>query len=318
MADQELSGDIEESEDLFNFAELYAKPETAVVPTLVDAAEGNLSDAAAADSADSPGEPTPVFDESDCLFNFDELRVEADIEAVDAAQILADVPDPAKAELSEFELAQMGGAAPATAPPIEASEPPAATAPIGQPTLDPTPVAALPVTQPAVEPSRIPALKLSTRSPLLWILIASISLNLAVIGFTWRVSGTVSDEIERATLSIIEASQGTQVAQETEEPQQTEEASAGEPVSSDVQETESPIIIPDTEFEYSEHNFTFERAAKEIESGELSSARKRLYALLAVADRLTPDVRDRVEATAQYMLADVSMKIAMTSTEVAQ
>ena len=307
MADQELSGDIEESEDLFNFAELYAKPETAAAPSLVDAAEGSLPDPSDADSADIPGEPEPVFDESDCLFNFDELGVEADVEAVDAAQILAGVPEPEEAPLSEFEQAQTIGAS----EPVDS----AAGAPLVQPTSPPAPVAALPVGYQVVEPSSNPAFKLSARSPLLWILIASISLNIGVIGFTWRVSGTVGDQIERATLSIIQASQGTQGEQE---PQPAEEISAAEPVSTDPQETESPIIVPDSDFEYSEHDFTFERAAKEIESSDFSSARKRLYALLAVADRLTPDVRDRVEATAQYMLADVSMKIAMTSTEVAQ
>ena len=262
MADQDFIEDVEESEDLFGFADLYQAPESAP-PNAPTRAYDQLS-------------PAPAFDESDCLFNFDEVGVEADIEEVDAASILASVPD----------LPEDNASAPApapAAPQVQASS---------EPVMSGALAAALPATSaPNSSPSRF---NLSPRSPLLWILLASIMLNIGVIGFTWRVSGKMSDEFGEATKNMIQA---------TRELQTNSDSSAGAATS---QSTESPIVIADPE-----HEFTFDRARDEIANGEPAKARKRLYALLAITDRLPIEVRERIESTAQFLLADITMQVAL-------
>jgi len=253
--------DIEESEDLFGFADLYRTPEP-VQPK----ADAGTDDVIA---------PAPAFDESDCLFNFDEVGVEADNEQIDAASILADVP-----ELPEDNAAAAAESATKESAPAEA---------VMAGALE----AALPSSSVAsTSPSRF---SLSPRSPLLWILLASIMLNVGVIGFTWRVSGKMSDEFGEATKSIIQATQNLQT---------NPGGSASAPTN---ESTEPPIVLADPE-----HEFTFDRARKEITKGEYANARKRLYALLAIADRLPVDIRERVESTAQFLLADITMQIALT------
>ena len=64
-------------------------------------------------------------------------------------------------------------------------------------------------------------------------------------------------------------------------------------------ELQTPVVPFDAE----EHP-TFDRARAEITQGQYSEARRRLYALLSIIDRLDPEQRDKVEARAQYLLAE--------------
>jgi len=59
-----------------------------------------------------------------------------------------------------------------------------------------------------------------------------------------------------------------------------------------------PLVPPDPE-----QHPVFERARQEIEHGEYAAARRRLYALLAVIDRLEPSSREEIEARTHYFLA---------------
>lgn len=62
---------------------------------------------------------------------------------------------------------------------------------------------------------------------------------------------------------------------------------------------QTPVVPLDAE----EHP-TFDRARAEISKGQYGEARRRLYALLSIIDRLDPDQRAKVEARAQYLLAE--------------
>lgn len=62
---------------------------------------------------------------------------------------------------------------------------------------------------------------------------------------------------------------------------------------------QTPVVPLDAE----EHP-TFDRARAEISKGEYGEARRRLYALLSIIDRLDPAQRAKVEARAQYLLAE--------------
>jgi hypothetical protein len=62
---------------------------------------------------------------------------------------------------------------------------------------------------------------------------------------------------------------------------------------------QTPVVPRDAE----EHP-TFDRARTEITMGQYSDARRRLYALLSIIDRLDEEQRAKVEARAQFLLAE--------------
>ncbi len=63
----------------------------------------------------------------------------------------------------------------------------------------------------------------------------------------------------------------------------------------------TPIVPPD-----SEDHPTFARAQEHIAAGEYAQARQRVYALLAVVDRLEEGNREVVEARAQFLIAQAT------------
>ncbi len=79
-------------------------------------------------------------------------------------------------------------------------------------------------------------------------------------------------------------------------PGHSEVAAAKEPNEESAAAT--PLVSPDPE-----QHPVFERAREEIERGEYAAARRRLYALLAVVDRLEETSRTAVEARAAFLLA---------------
>ncbi len=72
----------------------------------------------------------------------------------------------------------------------------------------------------------------------------------------------------------------------------------------------TPLVPPDPE-----QHPVFERAREEIERGDYAAARRRLYALLAVVDRLEESSRTTVEARAAFLLAQALHLEAVKRTE---
>lgn len=62
---------------------------------------------------------------------------------------------------------------------------------------------------------------------------------------------------------------------------------------------QTPVVPVDAE-----QHPTFDRARAEITQGDYGEARRRLYALLSIIDRLDPEQRSKVESRAQYLLAE--------------
>jgi hypothetical protein len=67
-----------------------------------------------------------------------------------------------------------------------------------------------------------------------------------------------------------------------------------------------PVAAPDPE-----QRTTFQRVQEDIEGGRLAQARQRLYATLAIVDRLEPAARESVEARASFLLAEVQHRQAL-------
>jgi len=75
----------------------------------------------------------------------------------------------------------------------------------------------------------------------------------------------------------------------------------------------TPLVPPDAE-----SHPTFENAKEQITRGQYSEARRQIYALLSVVDRLEPSQRKRVESRAQYLLAEALHLEALSRMEVSQ
>lgn len=261
MNDQRnLEGDdAEETEDLFGFDGLQLAAKGAVATEEVET-----------DSSESR------FDESDDLFNFDELTAEADVldDDVDISEILAEIPENEPDE--EAKQAEV----PVPPPPKKGLARRAAAR-----TATEERTAAAPLEVPVGS-------RFSVRSGTTWMLVAFTLLNVGLIGLTWRMSSAVQDQVGEATRYIVQATNEIQ-------------AKAGERVVR-VESAQQPVVTSDP----SRHT-TFALVRTDLDNGDFAMARRRLYSLLAVADRLDEEVRESVEARAQFMLADVAMGIAL-------
>ena len=78
-------------------------------------------------------------------------------------------------------------------------------------------------------------------------------------------------------------------------------------------ELQTPVVPIDAE-----QHPTFDRARAEITKGQYDEARRRLYALLSIIDRLDPDQRAKVESRAQYLLAEALHLEALENLEAEQ
>ena len=255
MSDEpKVPAGMDDSEDIFGFDELHATPEPS--------GEGLV----------------PLFDEEDDLFNFDELGADDETdESVDLDEILAEVPDQSTSD--------------------DAEEAPAPALPSGEASEsgdDPTDADVL---TPSAPRFRMPAAatpRLGLRSLTTWVLVGFTVVNLGLIGLTWRMSSSMSDQVSEVASSIVRATREIQ-AQTSEHVEKIESVQA-------------PIVASDP----SQHT-TFSLARRDLEDGDFAGARRRLYSLLAVADRLEPEVRESVEARAHFLLADVALAVAFQS-----
>ena len=73
----------------------------------------------------------------------------------------------------------------------------------------------------------------------------------------------------------------------------------------------APVVAPTTD-----GHPVLDQAFQEIESGRFADARRRIYALLAIIDRVDPEQRREVESRAQFLLAEAAHLQALRAMEV--
>lgn len=234
------------------------------------------------------GEPRGASDESDDLFDFDELGAERDRveETVDIDEIMGELPDDvgddvggdagdeptAEAEESPSPVAAelLPHAAPAEAKRIDASKrAPAAARPASRVPAPLQPVAAT----------------LSWRSPLTLILVGVMLLNVGLVGLTLKLNTASRQQFEDRAGEVLRAAQDLQ----SRTGQQFDR----------IERIQRPLVAAAPEGAE-----TLDLARAEIATGDFADARLRLYALLAVSGRLDRSVRDDVVAQARFLLAD--------------
>ena len=270
---------------------------------------------------EAPG-TDPTLDED--LFDFDEASFDVsseddyDLDEIFAAFEAADgdevwTADPAPSDLAPEPVAASAPPEPATPEPLPATnvaptEPaPEAPAPAQAPApasvapaapvaaKAPEPVAADQVAPAAAAPVASTPVTAATAAPrdgasvslnrgILWILVALVSLNATVALVVVKSTG----EMRHSFQSVGDDMQGA----------------ARELVDGAARMRNDAIrdFVPVTSFDAENHG-TFDAAQEEIENGEYARARRRLYSLLAIVDRLDPDVREEVEGRANYLLA---------------
>lgn len=235
----------------------------------------------------------------DDLFDFDELlrEISQDPDELGAAfdAVLATTSgasDPFAAPAAEQPPAPL----PAPTHRVRPTPPPLAPAPVVATAHAPQPVRpvapAAPV-QPAPQPvAALPAsvvttvLQRITLSPgLIAVLVLFALLNLGLVAVVVRAFTSVQS-------TVVEV--GHQVVQSTDAVR--EEASA---LAADYHESALPVVS-----DRPEGLTAIERARAQFEVGAWESGRQTLFALLAVIDRVPPEVRGNVEARARFLLAD--------------
>lgn len=138
--------------------------------------------------------------------------------------------------------------------------------------------------------------RLSARSPVAWMLVAFAALNLGLIGFTCQLSNDVRDRVDAATVDLLQATRSMQ-------------EKTGEQIER-IESTQTPF--DSSEAAGSE---TFRRVEENVAAGDFARARRRLYALLSVSDRLSAETREDVVARAEFHLADILMAQALATEE---
>jgi len=175
---------------------------------------------------------------------------------------------------------------PAPSAPVAHRSAPAPAARTSPPSATPAPTDSAPVPAAAADRgARDPVVVTSSLNrSFLWILVALVGLNATVALVVVKSTG----DMRRSFESVGDDMQG--VAEEL--------ADGAARMRSDALRDTAPI----TGFDAENHG-TFDAALEEIENGEYTRARRRLYSLLAIVDRLDPDVREEVEGRANYLLA---------------
>lgn len=142
------------------------------------------------------------------------------------------------------------------------------------------PVAALPAAAVATVLQRI------TLSPgLIVVLVLIAVLNLGLVAFVVRALSTVQSTVVDVGQRVVESSDSVR-----------EEASA---LVADFKTSALPVVA-----DRPEGLTALERARAQFEVGAWENGRQTLFALLAVIDRVPPQVRANVEARARFLLAD--------------
>ena len=144
---------------------------------------------------------------------------------------------------------------------------------------------AVPVAAPAAAP---PAGGGTTRGVRVaaWILIAVTSINALVALVALKSTGDLRQSVADVGYRVTETATEMMHASLSASP-----SAEGTP-------SADPLSAPNPE-----NHPTFELAREEIQRGEYAKARRRLYGLLAIVDRIDPLEREQVEARANYLIA---------------
>ena len=155
------------------------------------------------------------------------------------------------------------------------------TPPVPQPVMMAAPPAAAPT---AAAPWMSRTVRIAA-----WILVAVTSVNALVAIIALKSTGELQRSVQDVGDQVTETATG--IVREA----LRNAATMADPTGV---ETGMPLAAPNPE-----NHPTFEIAREEIQRGEYDRARQRLYAMLAVVDRLDPLVREEIEARANYLLA---------------
>ncbi len=142
------------------------------------------------------------------------------------------------------------------------------------------------------------------------LLVGMLALNLLTFGFFWLTSNNFRDGIDGLRDELMLASHGNPTNSTPPAPVRTGGESAATTTPPEHATATSPVPAHDTTpatqpahpLEAFEQT-TLSLAAQEVKDGEFVAARKRLYRLLALADRIDASLRDDVEARARFLIA---------------
>ena len=226
------------------------------------------------------------------LFNFDEISggtspVEDDDDA-DLDEIFATFQAGDEDEVIGRETPALadsgGGAAPAPATssapaPVAASVAASVAAPVAG-----APAAGLPAGVPVQFMPGPTTVSVGMPRSMLWLFVAVTSVNAVLAIVTMNIVGSMSNNVQSMSANV--ASSVDEFANQAYNQLSDHDADL------------NPIAAPDLV-----NHEAFTTALAEIEAGEFADARRRLYALLAVVDRMDPVVRAKIEARANYLIA---------------
>jgi hypothetical protein len=231
-------------------------------------------------------------DEDEDLFDFPIVEMTLEVEASAPPLTIGELvgaalpaPAPASASSTAALLAASDVTLPAAAPAV-ASAP--ASADEAAPTTEPRPAA-----------RKRRSRRVATNGSPATLLAGLLLLNLLTFGFFWYLTRSLGNGVTALRDELLLAAKTTPTVQAAPV------APAPPPSHAPAQPTERaepqpPLRAPALVFERT----TLELAAQEIQAGEMLSARKRLHRLLAMVDRVEPELRADVEARARYLIAD--------------
>ncbi len=244
------------------------------------------------------------FDLDEDLFNFDEIAPDVaehaeddlDLEEIFAAFQDMDTEDDGDGEQGAPE--EIGAEAPPPQPAAAACPTPAPAAPPAFPApsafAPPQPGSPDPLDRMYGAPaSGAPLAGGRASGPLVpgvigkgvvMVVIAMTLLNAVIALYTFKNSSDMRDDLNEAAREMSETAADIRLGVE-------EQAQA-------VTSSFMPVVPPEPE-----NHATFDRALADIETGNFAKARERVYALLAVVDRMPPESRHDVESRAAYLLA---------------
>lgn len=196
-------------------------------------------------------------------------------------------------ELARAETVQAAETASAAPPAVDEAAPLPATA-----------TAPLPSSAPAAPTAPVlvaPSGSLAGISKGLGVVLVALLLMNAMIAFVaLRDSSTTRRDLIDVQRSLADSVRGLRDAPIVSEPEDSEPEV-------------DPIVPPNVE-----NHPVFEQSIRDIEEGQYAKARQRLYAFLAVVDRLEDTQRSKAESKAQYLLARATHLEALQSLEEAR
>ncbi len=276
MADQQESP-IEESEDLFNFDELAAMPNALAPESGELNSDGGASSATATDGANSSkAGATTPIFQSDDLFDFDDLVDRPSTPSDEEVAALDDLLSDLP-DLDETPKALH-------TPPSPSNKPDSAS------------IAADLVKDSQSDETNV--LVRSARSPMTLIGIAVLAaVNLALIGVTWKSNKNLRQEVQQVAGDFMRQAEDFNEKTDSQ--------------INRIKMVSGPIVSDDPGQQQ-----TFANVLQDFERGDYPLARRRLYSLLSIIDRLEPDTRKDVESRARFFLADSLRLQALAEAEV--